>query len=120
MVSEGDSHDAYHVKHSKCLTGNEPKTKSFNHGLSPDRDGSPEPAAAGFCTARIGGEWDVCHGTELQPSRHLTRLGSSCGSIEFGGVVSQLLAACARRFKTGGSRRRQGAAVPIGTKKMVE
>ena len=30
------------------------------------------------------------------------------------------LAACALTHKTGGSRRRQGAAVPIGTKKMVE
>ena len=30
------------------------------------------------------------------------------------------LAACALRLETGGSRRRHGAAVPFGTKKMVE
>ena len=35
-------------------------------------------------------------------------------------MVSLLLAACARRFVTVGSRRRHGAAVPIGTKKMVD
>ena len=47
------------------------------------------------------------------------RASPGCGSIEFGGVKGSLLAACARRLETGGSRRRQGAAVPIGTKKMV-
>ena len=36
----------------------------------------------------------------------------------FGGVVSLLLAANPSPERTGGLRRRQGAAVPIGTKKM--
>ena len=38
----------------------------------------------------------------------------------FGGVVSLLLAACASLRSTVGSRRRQGAVVPVGTKRMFE
>ena len=54
----------------------------------------------------------------IEPQSHKAQPG--CGSIGLGGVVSLLLAACVRRLETGGSRRRQRAAVPIGTKKMVE
>ena len=37
-----------------------------------------------------------------------------------GGMAHIPLAACALSASTGGSRRRQGAVVPVGTKKVVE
>ena len=52
--------------------------------------------------------------------RQLGKVLRGCGSIEFGGVGSLLLTACALAQRTGGSRRRHGAAVPVGTKKMFE
>ena len=54
------------------------------------------------------------------PATGAWQFTGGCGSIEFGGVGSLLLAACARAQRTGGLRRRHGAAVPIGTKKMFE
>ena len=53
----------------------------------------------------------------IEPQCRQTSPG--CGSIELGGVEDSLLAAGALRLETGGSRRRQGADVPVGTKKMV-
>ena len=52
-------------------------------------------------------------------SRNWVALCGGCGSIVFGGVKDFLLAAWRSLKKTGGSRRRQRAVVPIGTKKVV-
>ena len=53
---------------------------------------------------------------EPQPGQALR----GCGSIVFGGVASLPLAAWRAPKKTGGSRRRHRAVVPVGTKTVVE
>ena len=55
----------------------------------------------------------------LSEERNWVALCGGCGSIVFGGVEDFLLAAWRSAKKTGGSRRRQGAAVPVGTKTVV-
>ena len=102
-----------------------PTTKTLDHLLSPDRDGSPKPAVttAGLDAKRTGGEWDVCQCQEFHSSRNSAATGPSFVEVAARFSLVVWLAKCSppalAAQETVGSRRPQGAAVPIGTKKMV-